>query len=102
MQFVRIASGRQTPLGGEPSSGAAEPLLAGIARNDRRKGAVSESTQEWPVETQQARAQRYRREAEQLRAEAERVGNPNTRRLYLDIADKWEALAAQLEQVSNG
>jgi hypothetical protein len=45
------------------------------------------------------RAQRYRREAEHLRAEAETVPDPYTRQQLLNIARQYERLAMSIERL---
>jgi hypothetical protein len=45
------------------------------------------------------RAQRYRREAERLRAEAEKVPDPYTRQQLLNVARQYERLATSIERL---
>jgi hypothetical protein len=47
----------------------------------------------------QTRAERYRREAERLRAEAEIVHDPHSRQQLLEIARQYDSLAASIERL---
>jgi hypothetical protein len=51
------------------------------------------------LESQQARVERYRREASHLRAEAEAFYDPTIRQQLLDIARQYEILAMSIEML---